>query len=72
MQRVTTVMCWDTIFREKLLRYLSESLGNATDPASRLPSDMAFSNGFIFDFVPVQFIEFVVAWNNNNTRNNKN
>ncbi len=64
----------DAIVHGKLLRCLSfsKSLGNATDPASRLPSDMAFSNGFIFDFVPVQFIEFVVAWNNNNTRNNKN
>ncbi len=62
----------DAVFRGKLPKYLSESLGNATDPASRLPSDLAFSNGFIFDFVPVQFIEFVVARNSNNTRNNKN
>jgi len=46
--------------------------GNATEPAKRLPSDLAFTNGFIFDFIPVQFIDFVVAWNSNNTRNTSN
>jgi hypothetical protein len=42
--------------------------GNASEPSNRLPGDLVFTNGFIFDFIPVELIELIVAWNNNNTR----